>query len=131
VTRQSRTLASALLSGLVIGAVGGAMWQRHVMRGFLKNGPDTNRVLSRLTHDLDLDNSQRKAIETILDEGKVEIDKLHQDTEARFEAVRANTRESIRKLLNPDQQKKFEEVTARWDERHKKWWGIDGGHNPK
>ena len=130
-SRSARSVASALLAGLVLGAVGGALWQRHVIRDFFRRGPDPDRVLSRMNRELDLDDSQRKAIEAILEDGKVQIDKLHPDTETRFEAVRASTREAIRKTLTPDQQKKFDELTVRWDERHRKWWGAEGGRLPK
>jgi hypothetical protein len=123
---STRSITAAFLLGLIIGSAGGAAWQRRSFRNFMRRGPNTERMLNKLSGKLDLDAGQRKSVESVLLAKSAELEKLHKETRDSFERVRLSTQDEIRKVLKPDQQKKFDELSARWEQRHKRWWGDEG-----
>lgn len=103
-----RKIAPIFLLGLVLGAVGGSLAQRGLMRHW-QRGPQTDRMLEKMSHELGLDGPQKDAVKALL-----ESDRL------KFEALRAASRAEIRKLLTAAQQAKFDEMTARLEARNKR-----------
>ena len=104
------------LLGLLLGAAGGSMAQRAMMRHW-KNGHEPARMVEKMGRELQLDAGQKEAVKAALESTREKISVMHQETEARFEALRAATRADIRKLLTPEQQAKFDVITARHEAR--------------
>jgi hypothetical protein len=80
----------------------------------------TDERLQRLTQALDLTADQQQKIRPILENETQQMDSLRGDTsiprDQRWDKARAimdNTKSQIKPLLNPDQQKKYDEITTR------------------
>lgn len=112
--------------GLALGAVAGSVAQRSLMRRFMKNGPDAQRMVKHLTRDLSLDEAQRASVLAALEARKPAMEALRTEGDAKFEALRAETNADIRKLLTPDQIVKFDALVAKWEARHKDHHGGPG-----
>lgn len=115
-----RQVVPALLIGCLIGAAAGSWCQRLTFRNFWKHGPDSQRLLSKFSRELSLDAGQKDAVKALLDAQHPKVMALHREMSAKMVSLRRETRESMRTLLNPDQQKKLDAMSARWEARHKK-----------
>jgi protein CpxP len=80
----------------------------------------TEDRLARLTQYLNLTDDQQQKIRPILDIETKQMDALHQDTTltgqdrwSKVQTIRDTTTSQIKPILNPDQLKKYEEMTAR------------------
>jgi len=116
---RSRGVAAALLAaafavGILVGAGG-------TLLADWNEGPDRREsrgprgYLQRLTHVLELDSAQRDTVQAILDRHKPALDSLRREMEPRFETLQQSIRSDIRSRLNPDQQRKFNDMTRRSD----------------
>lgn len=114
-----RAALTAFLVGLIAGAAAGSWGQRAMFRRFMKRGPDAAHMIRRLDRELSLDDSQKSAILAVLGARRAEIESVKKDAQARFESMRVATDADIRKLLRPDQQAKFDAMTARWQARQR------------
>jgi Spy/CpxP family protein refolding chaperone len=81
---------------------------------------DLNRVVGRMQRDLSLDDSQVQKLRQILQESGRKRRELQQKNQPQFDALHEDTRNEIRKILNPQQLAKFNEHVRRSDERMKK-----------
>jgi len=103
---------STFLLGVVVGAVGlflyawyGGHWRRPVApRDFVQY----------LSRELKLDTQQTSQLTQILDESRKKYDALHSQVRPQFEALRQETDNQIRQILNPEQSRKFDDVIRRW-----------------
>jgi hypothetical protein len=103
---------STFLLGAVAGSVGlflyawyGGHWRRPTQpRDFVKY----------LTQELKLNARQTGQLIQILDESRAKYDALHSQVRPQFEALRQETDNQIRQILNPDQLLKFDEVIRKW-----------------
>jgi len=84
---------------------------------------DADRILKRLSSRLDLNADQKTKTEALLKQELPKGEALHQESDAKFDALRASFNTQLRVLLNPDQQKKLDEMVAKWEKREK-----DEGH---
>jgi hypothetical protein len=103
---------STFLLGVVVGGVGlflyawyGGHWRRP--------GPPRDFV-QYLNRELKLDAQQTSQLTQILDEGHKKYDALHAQVRPQFEALRQETDNQIRQILNPEQSQKFDEVIRKW-----------------
>ncbi|MDE2141060.1 MAG: hypothetical protein KGL74_03320 [Elusimicrobia bacterium] len=112
-----RAALTTFLLGLILGAAAGSWGQRAMFRRFIKKGPDAAHMIRRLDRELSLNETQKSAILAILGARRAEIEAVKKDARSRFEAMRAATDADIRKTLQPDQQAKFDAMTARWQAR--------------
>ncbi|HWX93926.1 MAG TPA: hypothetical protein VNY29_14960 [Terriglobales bacterium] len=76
--------------------------------------------LKRYTEVLGLDSSQQAKVKMILDRRQMQLRKVHDDTSLsavdRFRAMQAlheQSDEQIRRILNPEQASKFEQIRPR------------------
>lgn len=81
---------------------------------------DPNRVVGRMKRDLSLDDSQVANLRQILQESGRKRKELSQKNQPQFDALHEDTRNQIRKILNPEQLAKFNEHVRLSDERLKK-----------
>ena len=102
--------------GFLLGAaaMAGLGVLRHHQRGHLN--PD--RMLQRFTRELALNADQQSAVKSLLEESAAGLQQLHQETQSKLSAIRLSMRSGIRETLNADQQKKFDQMSKRWDARH-------------
>ena len=76
--------------------------------------------LQRMTQQLNLTDDQQQKIKPVLEQEQQQMQALHQDTSmsqqdrmSKMQQIRQDTNDQIKSVLNPDQQKKFEEMQNR------------------
>jgi Spy/CpxP family protein refolding chaperone len=74
-----------------------------------------NRMVERLTSDLNLNDEQVTKIKTIFEESRKEFPPSRFAECPGFKESRARARARIRETLTPDQQKRFDEINAQRD----------------
>ena len=78
------------------------------------------RILDHLSSKLRLKPDQRARVADILETNRKTMTQLHDEVHPKFEAIRNATDDDIRKVLDPDQQQKFDRMRAEWNERRNK-----------
>ena len=73
----------------------------------------------KMRQELSLTDQQATDVRAILDQTRNEYRTLREELRPRFEEPRLRARTKIRALLNADQQKKFDALTAKQDAEHK------------
>ena len=66
--------------------------------------------IQRITEKLDLTSDQQTKVQPIIDGAKPQITAIHQEAMQKTKAVMDSTLSQIRPLLNPDQQKKLDDI---------------------
>ena len=101
---------------------GPAMQAQH---GYGHNHFDPEKRTAMLTKQLKLSSDQQSKVEDILKSEKSQIDSLRSDSSASQEdrhskmmEIHKSSNEQIRALLDPDQQKKFDEMQSRQKEHY-------------
>ena len=100
----------ALLIGTMIGYLGGLRTMHHQMHPW-KNGG----MLEHFNKELKLTPDQKEKMGKILDAKRSQIAALRNEIHPKFEAIRASSKEEIRKILTPEQQEKFDKLEAKWE----------------
>jgi Spy/CpxP family protein refolding chaperone len=67
-------------------------------------------ALAKLTKTLNLTSDQQTKVQPIIDQARPQIIAIHKDAMQKTQAVMTNTVSQIRPLLNPDQQKKLDDL---------------------
>lgn len=105
--------------GLLMGAAGGSWAHRIAARRFMAGGPPRpERMLENLSRELKLDGGQKDALKKVLDAQHERMLAFHKETSARFEEFRRSFESDVKKILTPEQQARFEALSARWQKRH-------------
>jgi len=78
------------------------------------------RILDRMTRRLDLNPSQVEQIRAIMEHTGRRIDLLRRQHSPEYDAVRAEARDEMRKVLTPEQAVKFDEMVKKFEEHHKR-----------
>jgi hypothetical protein len=107
--------------GCLIGLWGGAWLHRAALHHARTCASDTQKSLAKLSAELKLDAGQKEAVRAVLESYRAQMKALHDGSSKRFEEIRASMRSDVAKLLNPEQQLRFQDMQARWDARHKNW----------
>ncbi len=118
-------IAISLLIGFALGTAYGH-WQAHQsFHSHWKSGSMRQHMLDRFSKELRLNADQKKQVGAIFDTKRPQMVALQAEMKPKFEALRNSTQAEIRKILNPEQQKKMDEMNAkmeeRWKEREKFW----------
>ena len=113
-----RPSAAFFLAGLIIGSLSGSWAQRRAAYSFWTS-KDPSRSLARLDKRLALDGNQQKAVLTALEKRRARMETFRKDALSSFMAIRSDTRTEIRQVLSPEQQRKFDELGARFEAKHK------------
>ena len=99
----------ALSGSLVTQNVCGHRFERMLHGG----GHDMSQVVvDRLSHRLDLDNTQRAEVSKIVTEAHIEMDSVRKEFQPQIESIMNKSQDKIRSILRPDQREKFEKFVA-------------------
>jgi hypothetical protein len=117
-------IAISLLIGFALGIAFGHWHAEKSFPGHWKKEDMKQHMLERFNRDLHLSADQMKQVAVIFDAKHPQMVALHAEIRPKFEALRNETQAEIRKILNPDQQKKFDEMNIKmekhWNE-HKEF----------
>jgi Spy/CpxP family protein refolding chaperone len=97
-------LAAALVAGLAIGFAGSTLAYRYK----LLNIPGENLV-ERMNRDLSLNPSQREQIGEVMQDTRAQVMELRRSLQRQRRRIMIATYLKVRAILNPDQQKKFDD----------------------
>lgn len=115
-----RQIAIAVSAGLLIGVLGG---QWAALRRFRRGPPQPPQVAERLARRFALDDAQKAKVEAIVTDRRAKMEALRAEIEPKFDKLREDSRAEIRKVLTPEQQKRFDEHEAARRQRR-------AGHRP-
>jgi len=101
------------------GAAGGMITARVIhkrMQHILHGGPQVANelIVNRLTKKLSLDAAQKEKLKTIVAETRTEIQEERKQIAPQVKATLGESAKKIRAMLNPDQEKKFDDVIAKF-----------------
>lgn len=80
------------------------VWDRH--------RPPVNRILQRLTHELDLSEAQQQDVHTIVMATRTELDAARRDMRKRVDDILQASETRIQRVLQPEQREAFEQLMA-------------------
>jgi hypothetical protein len=91
------------------------------VRDLVEGGPDAvvEVIGERLKHDLKLDDSQKELLQHIIADTRIKLREIRQQTQPQVQETLAEAEHKVRAILNPDQQKKFDEIAAKGREKWK------------
>ena len=126
-TKNARLEAAILvfvvfLLGLLLGGVGGHLWDERVLGGPepVNTKASRQQVVDDLTVRLQLTPEQQKEVATKIDETRTKWQALYAPLDAPREQIRQQGRASIRAVLTPEQQVKFDDFLKQLDMQRKK-----------
>jgi Spy/CpxP family protein refolding chaperone len=113
-------LVAVFLLGSVTGAALTGLYRSRASGGreARERGKHEQRF-EKMRQELSLTDQQAADVRTILDQTRNEYRALREELRPRFEEPRMRARTKIRALLNAEQQKKFDALTAKQDAEHK------------
>ena len=105
--------------GVFSGVLGTNMYFKYRIEQFREAGPTVQKelLMKRLTRRLDLTPQQQKKISVIFDEMRENLTALRRKHLPELEEIRARSHTRIKAVLNADQQKKFDEMIERLQQR--------------
>lgn len=80
-----------------------------------KPQPYSQEAFEILKRDLELDEQQSKAVETVVERTRSEYRALKTEVRPRYDALRQTARAQIRAVLNDQQQQRFNAIVAKQD----------------
>lgn len=86
-------------------------------RGFRASERPAGALLGRMSDELDLTDDQRQQLEAVFETQREHLRGFYRDVRERFEAEQGDIRAEIEKILTPDQQERFAELTRRREQR--------------
>jgi len=111
---------ATILLGAVIGGTGTyyALWYTGRVRH--EAGFNQEHAEEHMKKALNLSDAQTQQLHQILSESSQKTRALQQQMDPQFQAIHIATRQSIRQILNPEQQKTFDEHMKQIDERRRR-----------
>ena len=101
--------------GVIVGAAltGGAIWKE--MRDVIEGGPDAvvAKIADRLGKELKLDDAQKKMLDQITTETRIELRGIRAEAQPRVRETVAAAERKVRAVLGPEQRKKFDVIVER------------------
>ncbi len=91
---------------------------------------DADRILKRLVSRYDLTEDQKGKVSVLLKQELPKTDALRKEGDEKFKALRDSFNSQLRALLTPDQQKKLDDMVAKWEQKQKErshFFGCDNG----
>jgi hypothetical protein len=128
---NARTEAAVLVIvvfvlGILLGGVGSHLWEERVegqvqaqTAAQLNLKPTRNERVNDLTQRLQLSSEQQKQVGAVIDDTLSKWQSLYAPLDAPREAIRQQGRASIRAVLSPDQQIKFDDFLRQLDEQRR------------
>ena len=109
----------SVLIGFALGTVFGQRHGEESWRAHWKKGSKRQEMVERFSKELHLSADQKNQVAAIFEAKHPQMEILRDEMKPKFEALRASTQAEIRKLLTPEQEKKFDEMNAKMEERWK------------
>ncbi len=109
---------ATFLLGIVVG--GAATLFVAWNTGLWHRRPSKERIVRRLTRDLNLSPAQVEQLRGIMDDSEKKMQELRTQVGPQFDAIREDGHERIRKILNPGQLEKFNGLVRRHEERRRR-----------
>ncbi len=106
------------LLGVVVGGAGFLFYAWNTGRWHRR--PTKERIVLRLSRDLNLSEAQVEQFRQIMDDSEKRMKELRTQVGPQFHAIREEGHERIRKILNPEQLKKFNDLLRRHEERRRR-----------
>lgn len=106
------------LLGIIVGGAG--LFYYGWYSGHWRREFDQKRIVLHIKRDLNLDDSQVQKLTQIFQESSRKRKELEQKNQPEMDALRKETRDQIRQILNPEQLAKFNEHVRLSNERMKK-----------
>jgi len=103
-------LLGALVGGAVVFSYG---WYR----GRWHRGANKERIVRRMTRELNLTSAQAQQLSEIMDASIKKHAELREQFGPQFKAIRDETNDRIRQILTPEQVTKFNEMVRRFEAR--------------
>ena len=107
--------------GVIVGAAltSGAIWKE--MHDLIEGGPDSvvAKLSDRLNKELKLDDAQKQMLAQIVTETRIKLRTARAASQPEIAAALADAEQRTRAILNPGQQKKFDEIVQRVGEKWK------------
>ena len=112
--------------GVIVGIAltGGTIWKE--LHDVIEGGPDAvvAKIADRMGKDLHLDDAQKKMLDQIVTETRIELRTVRADSQPRVAEVVAGAERKIRAVLVPEQQKKFDRIV---ENSRRKWAEKEDG----
>jgi Spy/CpxP family protein refolding chaperone len=106
------------LCGVIAGSAGLYICLWHSGRLARRFGPPAPQsIVDRISRDLNMTADQKQQLTGIINDSFQKHRALDQQVGEQYRALRAETRDRIRKILNPEQQQKFDEMVRRFEQR--------------
>jgi Spy/CpxP family protein refolding chaperone len=106
------------LLGVIVGGAGVLFYGWY--GGRWHHGFDKQRIVRRMSRDLNLSDSQVQQLNQIMDDSMKKFMELRKQMDPQFDAAREASNDRIRQILTPEQLTKFNEMLRRVDERMKR-----------
>lgn len=115
-------IAAVFGAGFLLGGASFGLVIHHSFKRF--NGPpNPDAILRMLSSKLNLTPEQKDKVAVLLKEETPKMEALHQESQDHFKSQRDSFNAKLRPILNQGQQKKLDEMIARWESRdHDKNW---------
>jgi hypothetical protein len=115
-------VALVFVLGLLVGSLGTRYYYREWSGRFFEE-PSARKalILKRLTRDLALTEAQQKGVRGIVDEMDKKLEALRLDRRSAVRAVLDESFARMKEKLDPEQQKKLDELRAKHEARIKDW----------
>ena len=105
--------------GVIFGVAvtGGTIWKE--MREVIEGGPDAvvAKIADRLGKELKLDDAQKKMLDQITTETRIELRGIRAEAQPRVRETVAAAERKVRAVLGPEQQKKFDQIIEKSREK--------------
>lgn len=116
-----------LLVGFLLGAAATGLVLHQIFPPHHPPGAaDADRVLKRLDSKLGFTADQKEKVALLLKQELPKADVLRKEGDEKFQALRNSFNSQLRLLLTPDQQKKYDDMVAQWEQRRRKQQMIFG-----
>ena len=130
-TKLSIGVFLVFLVGVLTGLLGMEIYVKYQLKRFEPGAPPSPPrpavIIKRLSRDLDLTQTQRVEIRKILEGSEVKISAIRDQFMPEIEKIANQSFAAMKEKLNPDQQKKLEQIKEKYHEiRRKKRFGKHG-----
>ena len=121
---RSRTSATlilllAFLLGSISGAVGHYLYQKKMIAAVPHPKPGSHDIAEEMARDLGLDAVQKEKLRAIIVRSRESYRALWEQFRPQYDALRKQTRQEMREILNDDQKARFENKIQEMDSRRR------------